>query len=108
LISNTLRLAAFSRRRETGVMKLVGASSFSIQLPFLLEGLISALLGWAVSTGLLAGFKTLVDTKVAPLLSFTRFFGWTDVWVASAGLLGVGLLVSAIASVLTLRKYLKV
>ena len=108
LISNTLRLAAFSRRRETGVMKLVGASSFSIQLPFLLEGLFSALLGWGVSTGLLAGFKALVDTKVAPLLSFTRFFRWTDVWVASAGVLTVGLLVSAIASILTLRKYLKV
>jgi len=108
LISNTLRLAAFSRRRETGVMRLVGASSFSIQLPFLLEGLISALLGWAVSVGLLSGFKTLVDAKVAPLLSFTRFFRWSDVWVASSVLLGVGLVVSAIASVLTLRKYLRV
>ena len=108
LISNTLRLAAFSRRRETGVMRLVGASSFSIQLPFLLEGLISALLGWAVSTGLLAGIKTLVDAKVAPLLSFTRFFRWTDVWITSSVLLGVGLFVSAVASVLTLRKYLKV
>ena len=42
LISNTLRLAAFNRRRETGVMKLVGASSFSIQLPFLLEGVFAA------------------------------------------------------------------
>ena len=108
LISNTLRLAAFSRRRETGVMKLVGASSFSIQLPFLLEGLISAILGWAVSAGLLAGFKGLVDAKVAPLLSFTRFFRWSDVWVASGGLLGVGLVVSALASVATSRKYLKV
>jgi len=43
LISNTLRIAAFNRRRETGVMKLVGASSFSIQLPFLLEGIFAAL-----------------------------------------------------------------
>jgi cell division transport system permease protein len=108
LISNTLRLAAFSRRRETGVMKLVGASSFSIQLPFLLEGLFSAIVGWVISTGLLAGFKALVDIKVAPLLSFTRFFLWSDVWVASAGLLAVGLVVSALASIFTLRKYLKV
>lgn len=108
LISNTLRLAAFSRRRETGVMKLVGASSFSIQLPFLLEGLFSAIVGWAISTGFLAGFKALVDAKVAPLLSFTRFFLWNDVWLASAWLLGVGLLLSALASILTLRKHLKV
>ena len=108
LISNTLRLAAFNRRRETGVMKLVGASSFSIQLPFLLEGLMSAVIGWVISTGFLAGFKALVDSRVAPLLTFTRFFLWSDVWVASASLLGVGLFVSALASIWTLRRYLKV
>ena len=108
LISNTLRIAAFNRRRETGVMKLVGASSFSIQLPFLLEGVFSALIGWAISTGLLSLFKLLIDTKVAPLLSFTRFVTWGDVWVGSAELFGVGLLVSSLASFVTLRKYLKV
>ena len=108
LISNTLRIAAFNRRRETGVMKLVGATSFSIQLPFLLEGIFSALIGWVISTGFLSLFKLLISVKVAPLLSFTRFFGWGDVWVASSILLGTGLVVSSIASVVTLRKYLKV
>jgi cell division transport system permease protein len=108
LISNTLRIAAFNRRRETGVMKLVGASSFSIQLPFLLEGIFSALIGWVFSTGLLSAFKLLVDSRIAPLLSFTKFFTWSDVWVASAILLLTGFVVSTIASILTLRKYLKV
>ena len=108
LISNTLRIAAFNRRRETGVMKLVGASSWSIQLPFLLEGIISAIIGWGLATGLLAALKSVVDTKVAPLLTFTKFFGWNEVWVASGYLLGTGLLVSTVASVITLRRYLKV
>jgi cell division transport system permease protein len=108
LISNTLRIAAFNRRRETGVMKLVGASSWSIQLPFLLEGVISAIFGWMIATGLLAGLKTVVDTNVAPLLSFTNFFGWREVWVSSAYLLATGLVVSITASVITLRRYLKV
>jgi cell division transport system permease protein len=108
LISNTLRIAAFNRRRETGVMKLVGASSFSIQLPFLLEGIISAIVGWVFSTGLLSAFKLLVDSRIAPLLSFTKFFTWSDVWVASGILLITGLVVSTVASVTTLRKYLKV
>jgi cell division transport system permease protein len=108
LISNTLRIAAFNRRRETGVMKLVGASSWSIQLPFLLEGIISALIGWVFATGLLAGLKSVVDSKVAPLLTFTNFFGWNEVWVASAWLLLAGLGVSTVASVITLRRYLKV
>jgi cell division transport system permease protein len=108
LISNTLRIAAFNRRRETGVMKLVGASSWSIQLPFLLEGVFSAVLGWGFATGLLSGLKYVVDTKVAPLLTFTKFFAWDQVWIASAILLGVGLLVSTLASLITLRRYLKV
>jgi len=108
LISNTLRIAAFNRRRETGVMKLVGASSWSIQLPFLLEGIISAIVGWALATGLLAALKTVIDSKVAPLLSFTKFFGWGEVWVSSAYLLATGLVVSTLASVITLRRYLKV
>ncbi len=108
LISNTLRIAAFNRRRETGVMKLVGASSFSIQLPFLLEGIFSAIVGWGISTGLLAVFKFVIEKRVAPLLTFTRFFTWGDVWVSSALLLVVGLVVSSLASMFTLRRYLNV
>ena len=108
LISNTLRIAAFNRRRETGVMKLVGASSWSIQLPFLLEGIFSALIGWVFATGLLAGLKSVVDSKVAPLLTFTNFFGWNEVWIASAWLLLAGLGVSTVASVIKLRRFLKV
>jgi len=108
LISNTLRIAAFNRRRETGVMKLVGASSWSIQLPFLLEGVISAVIGWGLATGLLSLLKSVVDSKVAPLLTFTKFFGWGEVWAASGWLLLTGLGVSVLASLVTLRRYLKV
>ena len=108
LISNTLRIAAFNRRRETGVMKLVGASSWSIQLPFLLEGVFSAFVGWGLATGLLALLKSVVDSKVAPLLTFTKFFGWGEVWAASGWLLLTGLGVSVLASLVTLRRYLKV
>ena len=108
LISNTLRIAAFNRRRETGVMRLVGASSWSIQLPFLLEGVISAFIGWGLATGLLSALKFVVDTKVAPLLTFTKFFGWGEVAAASGWLLLTGLVVSTIASLVTLRRYLKV
>lgn len=108
LISNTLRIAAFNRRRETNVMKLVGASSFSIQLPFILEGVFASILGWGFSVGLLSGLKYVIDDRIAPLLTFTNFFTWNDVWLASAYLLGTGLLVATLASTLTLRKYLKV
>ena len=108
LISNTLRIAAFNRRRETGVMRLVGASSWSIQLPFLLEGVFAVFIGWMLASGLLAALKYVVETKVAPLLTFTKFFGWGEVALASGWLLLTGLVVSTIASVVTLRRYLKV
>jgi len=108
LISNTLRIAAFNRRRETGVMRLVRASSWSIQLPFLLEGVFAAFIGWMLASGLLAALKYVVETKVAPLLTFTKFFGWGEVALASGWLLLTGLVVSTIASVVTLRRYLKV
>jgi cell division transport system permease protein len=108
LISNTLRIAAFNRRRETGVMRLVGASSWSIQLPFLLEGVFAAFIGWMLASGLLVALKYVVETKVAPLLTFTKFFGWGEVAIASGWLLLTGLVVSTIASVVTLRRYLKV
>jgi cell division transport system permease protein len=65
-------------------------------------------IGWGLATGLLAGLKSVVDSNVAPLLSFTNFFGWREVWVSSAYLLATGLVVSILASVITLRRYLKV
>jgi cell division transport system permease protein len=108
LISNMLRVTAFNRRREIGVMRLVGASSFSIQLPFVLEGMFSAFTGWLIATGLLAGFKYAVDIKIAPLLSFTRFFTWGDVAWASLTLILTGFVVSSLASFFTLRKHLRV
>jgi cell division transport system permease protein len=89
-------------------MRLVGASSWSIQLPFLLEGIFSAFIGWGLATGLLASLKFVVETKVAPLLTFTKFFGWGEVAAASGWLLLTGLVVSTLASLITLRRYLKV
>ncbi len=63
LVANTIRLSAFNRRRETSIMRLVGASNFYIQLPFLLEGTIAGLIGWAIAAGLLVAVKSLwLDT----------------------------------------------
>jgi len=73
-----------------------------------LKEFLQLFLGWIVSTGVLAAFKAVVDSRVAPLLTFTQFFTWRDVWVASAWLLFTGLVVSSAASLITLRKYLKV
>jgi cell division transport system permease protein len=110
LISNTIRVAAFSRRRETGIMKLVGASSFSIQLPFLLEGAIAGIIGAVLASGVLALFQSQVVERVArPAFPFTRFVGWHDVWWNTVPwMFLVGVALAALASFFTLRKYLRV
>jgi cell division transport system permease protein len=109
LIVNTIRVAAFSRRRETGIMKLVGASSFSIQLPFLLEGAIAGFLGAALATGAFVLIKALlVDEILAPNFPITRFITWGDVWLSSGAVFVVGVALAAIASFLALLKYLRV
>ena len=109
LIVNTIRVAAFSRRRETGIMKLVGASSFSIQLPFLLEGAISGFLGALLASGVFVLLKAvLVDRVLAPNFPITRFITWGDVWLSSGAVFLIGVALAAIASFLTLLKYLRV
>jgi|SRR5215210_48032 len=109
LISNTIRVAAFSRRRETGIMKLVGASSFSIQLPFLLEGAIAGLIGALMASGAIALFQSQVVERVArPAFPFTDFVGWADFWYTVRYIIPVGVTLAAFASFLTLRKYLRV
>ena len=108
-IVNTIRVAAVSRRRETGIMKLVGASSFSIQLPFLLEGAISGFLGALLASGVFVLLKAwLVDHVLAPNFPITRFITWGDVWLSSGVVFLIGVALAAIASFLTLLKYLRV
>lgn len=109
LVGNTMRLAAYSRRRETGIMRLVGASKFYIQLPFLLESVIAAVIGAALAVGAIVAMKILlVDRFLEPSFQFTPFVGWETVWVVSAILLAIGILLAAFAAVVTLRRYLKV
>ncbi|MCU1588319.1 MAG: cell division transport system permease protein [Frankiales bacterium] len=109
LISNTIRVAAFSRRRETGIMRLVGASNLYIQLPFLLEGALAGLLGATLASVFLAvGKWGLIDKQLVPLLKFTNFIGWDAVFGVIPWLLITGVLLSSAASFFTLRRHLRV
>ncbi|TDC46789.1 ABC transporter permease [Jiangella ureilytica] len=109
LIANTIRLAAFNRRRETGIMRLVGASNFYIQLPFILEAAIAGLLGSLLGiAALFAGVELVVGRFIAPNLQFTTWVDGADVWSATPWLLIAGVAVSMLASFITLRRYLRV
>ena len=109
LISNTIRVAAFSRRRETGIMRLVGASNLYIQLPFLLEGAIAGLVGGLAAVGLMSlGKWFVVDRLLRPRVRFTPFIGWDTVLGAAPFVVVMSVLLSALVSFITLRRFLRV
>jgi cell division transport system permease protein len=108
LVANTIRLSAFNRRRETGIMRLVGASNFYIQLPFLLEGVIAGLLGWALAAGLLIGVKSLLLNNLQQYFSYNVGLSATDLVEVILLAMVIGVLLCGVTSFLTLRRYLRV
>ncbi|GGY28687.1 permease-like cell division protein FtsX [Streptomyces omiyaensis] len=111
LIINTVRVSAFSRRRETGIMRLVGASSFYIQMPFIMEAAFSGLIGGAFACVLLvAGRYFLVDhgLNLAEQMPLVNFIGWDVVLAQLPLVIVIGLLMPSVAAFIALRKYLKV
>ncbi|HET6601725.1 MAG TPA: permease-like cell division protein FtsX [Gaiella sp.] len=108
LIANTIRLSIFSRRREIEVMKLVGATNWFVRGPFMVEGLLCGLVGaFAAVVLLLIGKEAALPAILGHIDSSNdvKALGFT---VTALILLGVGLVVGALGSGLTLRRYLKV
>jgi cell division transport system permease protein len=109
LVANTIRLAAFARRREIGIMRLVGASTLYIALPFLLEALVTAVLGVALAAAALWGFmEYVVKKQLSHDLSFITWvanhdFYWALTWIAV-----LGPVLTLIPTLVLTRKYLKV
>jgi cell division transport system permease protein len=109
LISTTIRLSAFSRRRELGIMRLVGASNFSIQLPFILEGVVAALVGSLLAAGAVLGLVVFfVQGFLAERLPFTSFVSLSDGMLVVPLLIAAGVVLAAVASGLAIRRYLKI
>jgi len=108
-VGNTIRLAAFARRREIGIMRLVGASSLYIQLPFLMEALVAALIGVALSAGAVVAFMWVVIYRtLRPTSNIVAWVDWGDgVW-AIGWIAIIGLLLTLVPTLVMTRKYLKV
>jgi cell division transport system permease protein len=108
LVMNTVRVAAFARRRETSIMRSVGASNMSIRLPFILEAAVAAILGSTLATaGILASKYWLIDAKLAPNLTFIPFVTWNEVLAIVPVLYLVGVGTTVLAASITLRRYLR-
>lgn len=111
LIATTIRQTAFSRRKETGIMRLVGASSFVVHLPFIIETLVATLVGVGLAIGLLwamvhYGITGFLATNISGDL--VSFIGVGDVWAIAPWLGAGGGALAIVTSWLTLRRYLRV
>lgn len=108
LVANTIRLAAFARRKEIGIMRLVGASTLYIALPFLLEALVTALISVALAVGALAAFLHFAIGDLASNLRFVPWISWDEFWVAAGAIFILGPLLTLLPTLVLTRKYLKV
>jgi cell division transport system permease protein len=115
LISTTVRLSIFARRREVEIMRLVGATNWFIRWPFVLEGFITGLVGAMLAAGFVWvgnwGIASWIETSQIDFLSLRVFRMW---WQGGAWPLGLmptlailGALLGAVGSLVALRRYLK-
>jgi cell division transport system permease protein len=109
LVINTIQVAAFSKRREVGVMKLVGASNWFIQAPFVLEAVTAGLIGALIAYITLICAKIFViDGTLKPLTTLVLEVPWDNVNLMFPILAGAGIAISSITGWIALRFYIKV
>lgn len=110
LVATTIRLAAFTRRRETGIMRLVGASNLVIQLPFILESMIAATIGALVASVVLVPVVAFVirGWLAAQLPFINQWVGVGNALVVLPWMFITGLLIAGVSAFFSLLRYLKV
>lgn len=109
LIGTTIRISVFARQREIGIMKVLGATNWFVRMPFLLEGMFLGLLGGLVSAGVIYyGYVSLV-TKINASLPFIQLIHDMQIVIyVLSGLVVLGLLIGALGSAISIRRFLKV
>ncbi|MGZ0710536.1 permease-like cell division protein FtsX (plasmid) [Coraliomargarita sp. W4R53] len=109
LIATTIRLSAYARRRELGIMRLVGASNRFIQLPFVLEGVFAALIGSLLASGaVLAGVHFGVNEYLRNRIDFvTTWVGMPEAWLVVPVLIILGVLLAALSASFAIRRWLR-
>ena len=108
LTGTTIRMSAASRRTETEIMRLVGASNWTIRLPFILEGVVASLVGSLLSCVTLSALvKVFITDGLANSIKWIPFVNQMSVLYVSPILILGAVLLSIIASMVSLRKYLR-
>ena len=107
LVANTIRLSAFNRRRETSIMRLVGASNFYVQLPFLVEGVLAGMAGWLIAAALLIAVKSLGLDTLQQYFPYNVTLTATDLIEVILLAMVMGVVICGATSFFTLRRYLR-
>jgi len=109
IISNTIRLTVFARRKEVIIMRYVGATDWFIRWPFMLEGMTLGFLGAVIATLLINGTYSALLGKIHATLAFLPMLPTTPLlYYVTAFLLVAGTGIGALGSFISLRKFLKV
>jgi cell division transport system permease protein len=108
LVANTIRLSIYARRREVEVMRLVGATNWFIRWPFMIEGVIVGLAGAGIAVGILWICKALIVDPLADDFNLIDNFSTMAFGPLVAMLIGAAVLISALGSGITLRRFLRV
>jgi cell division transport system permease protein len=110
LISNTVQVSAYTRRTEVGVMRLVGATRWYTQLPFLIEAVVTGVIGAVLaSAGLLVGKFLFIDSLLSGIVADNVVppIQVSDVLWVSPILVMVGAGIAAVTGYVTLRAYVR-
>lgn len=109
LIATTIRLSAYARRKEIGIMRLVGASNRFIQTPFVLEGIFAALIGSALaSAAVLAGVHFGINGYLRARVPFIpTWIGMDEAWTVVPILIGIGVVLAALSAGFAIRRWLR-
>ena len=110
LIVNMVQIAAYSRREEISIMRMVGASRWYTQAPFVLEAIIGAVIGAVIAVGgMLAGKALVVDKALDSVYraNLVAKITTADIWLMAPILVIIGAAVAAITAQITLRWYVK-
>jgi cell division transport system permease protein len=108
LVANTIRLSIFARRREVEVMQLVGATDWFIRWPFMIEGVIVGLAGAGTAVGILWVCKEVIVDPLADNFNLIDNLSTMAFVPLVVMLVGAAVLVSALGSGITLRRFLRV
>lgn len=109
LIATTIRLSAYARRREVGIMRLVGASNRFIQTPFILEGVFAAFIGSVMAGGaILLGVRFGVGSYLRDRVTFiTDWVGVADAAIVIPVIIVIGLVLAALSAGFAIRRWLR-